>query len=253
MYDRHRIFTREHTRLTMRVHLYALRAIPSFSVVVLFLKVLLSQHKLDVPYSGGLGSYKLYVLLAYHINKHLASGGSDRPGEVLLSFLYRYGCVGADGTDTNHTVLSQDVPLYGVDGASADLSNVFKLDECVHLFRLCRDRLWGRIQRSENTKSSLLAELINPSKLQIDRLARLQKLKESMGRLEGLQNECATAPTAAVASKTSPEKRKAPPIDPRQNPRAKKRDLSAEELAAGYYGHLFGSTMRDIKPLAAPR
>ena len=39
----------------------------SFPVVVLFLKILLSQHDLDKPFSGGLGSFKLYVLVASHV------------------------------------------------------------------------------------------------------------------------------------------------------------------------------------------
>ena len=40
----------------------------SFSKVVLFLKVLLSQHDLDKPFTGGLGSFKLYVLVASHVS-----------------------------------------------------------------------------------------------------------------------------------------------------------------------------------------
>lgn len=39
----------------------------SFSSVVLFLKVLLQQADLDKPFTGGLGSYKLYVLVANHV------------------------------------------------------------------------------------------------------------------------------------------------------------------------------------------
>jgi len=41
----------------------------SFSTVVLFLKVLLCQHDLDKPFSGGLGSFKLYVLVANHVSR----------------------------------------------------------------------------------------------------------------------------------------------------------------------------------------
>jgi DNA polymerase sigma len=40
----------------------------SFAPVVLFLKVLLGQQKLDKPFTGGLGSYKLYVLVAHHVS-----------------------------------------------------------------------------------------------------------------------------------------------------------------------------------------
>ena len=34
-----------------------------FVPVVVLLKVLLAQHNLDEPYTGGLGSYKLYILI----------------------------------------------------------------------------------------------------------------------------------------------------------------------------------------------
>jgi len=39
----------------------------SFPTVALFLKALMQQTDLDKPFTGGLGSYRLYVLLAYHV------------------------------------------------------------------------------------------------------------------------------------------------------------------------------------------
>lgn len=40
----------------------------SFATVVLFLKILFFQQDLDKPFTGGLGSYKLYVLVAHHVS-----------------------------------------------------------------------------------------------------------------------------------------------------------------------------------------
>lgn len=40
----------------------------SFPVLIVLLKVLLSQHGLDKPFTGGIGSYSLYVLLARHVS-----------------------------------------------------------------------------------------------------------------------------------------------------------------------------------------
>jgi hypothetical protein len=40
----------------------------SFSPVVLLLKIVMAQQGLDKPFTGGLGSYKLYVLVAYHVS-----------------------------------------------------------------------------------------------------------------------------------------------------------------------------------------
>ena len=32
------------------------------------LKILLHQNNLDAPFTGGLGSFKLYVMVAYHVS-----------------------------------------------------------------------------------------------------------------------------------------------------------------------------------------
>jgi hypothetical protein len=46
----------------------------SFSPVVLMLKVLLAQQDLDKPFTGGLGSFKLYVLVSHHVSSHDLEG-----------------------------------------------------------------------------------------------------------------------------------------------------------------------------------
>jgi DNA polymerase sigma len=40
----------------------------SFAAVVLFLKAILAQQDLDKPFTGGLGSYRLYVMVAHHVS-----------------------------------------------------------------------------------------------------------------------------------------------------------------------------------------
>ena len=50
------------------IHPYAL--LFSFAPIVLFMKVLMSQQGFDKPFTGGLGSYKLYVLVAYHVSPY---------------------------------------------------------------------------------------------------------------------------------------------------------------------------------------
>jgi len=52
-----------------------------------FLKVFLSQLDLDRPFTGGLGSFKLYVLLS----KHIQSRTRMDLGSLLMSFLEFYG------------------------------------------------------------------------------------------------------------------------------------------------------------------
>ncbi len=165
----------------------------SFSTVVLFLKALLHQHRLDVPYTGGLGSYKLYVLVAYHIQQHLLAGGQDVPGEVLMSFFFRFGDIHGFShvSQQCRTRLRQHEPLYYQDDTTADLSNVFNLELCRGLFRRSWDLLSKTLtttKKSNTTKSRVLRHLIDGHQIRAQReLCQLQ--------------------TAQVAKKLLPRKR----------------------------------------------
>jgi len=140
----------------------------SFGPVILVLKILLSQADLDKPFTGGLGSYKLYVLVSYHLEKHLALGGIDRPMEVLLSFFYRFGDSSKQKVINDiraFTTLNQRSLLFA-DGGEADLSAVFKIDVCSKLFGLCFNRLIRKIElRSKGVHVSLLESIVDSAKL----------------------------------------------------------------------------------------
>jgi hypothetical protein len=130
----------------------------------------LHQHKLNVPSSGGLGSFKLSVLLAAHIEQHLSYGGLDKPGEVLLTFLFRYGC--GDVNTHSHATIPNQVSVLRKDTvvtttkipyrpttfhyqpASANLSNVRLLQDIVALFQLTWTALTQRIHSSNSQNSS---------------------------------------------------------------------------------------------------
>jgi hypothetical protein len=156
------------------------------------LKVLLNQQNLDTPFTGGLGSYKLYVLVAFHIQHHLKLGGCDRPGEILLSFLFRYGRVrGHNVTDRARTQLRQDMPVQYTASCSADLSNVFHLDHCVHLFRRCWERLWkyvggGGVWKRDHNKVSdgVLMYLIDADQLHLKRQECARKASKAVSESE---------------------------------------------------------------------
>lgn len=217
--------------------------VSSFSPVVLFLKVLLSQLSLDTPFTGGLGSYKLYVLVADHLRRYLALGGADRPGEVLLTFLYRYGCCDINRQDPSHqTKLHQHKTLEALDGASADLSNVFKLADCLHLFRLCWDRLWERVQDSKlarreasgaNGRTSFLAVAICPNRLRRDREAASQRLKQSLGNQSvNVNTQDASAVLGRRTMTTTPADSSTRPLE--KAPANNDRDRTLQEIVAGY-------------------
>jgi hypothetical protein len=154
------------------------RAVFSFAPVVLFLKILLHQNKLDVPFEGGLGSYKLYVLVAYHIEKHLEQGGTDRPGEVLLAFLFRYGKVprsyiGKSASDVFRTHLSVTSTIE-CGGGCADLSNVYLIQNCLRLFDLAWHRLQSKFVSSRgHPPPSFLDSLVDSALLRRERDQRM--------------------------------------------------------------------------------
>jgi len=127
----------------------------SFVPVALFLKTLLSQRRLGRASAGGFGCGAVHALLSYHLQRHM-EGGCDLPGEVLLSFFYRYGAALNTYADnvliddaTARTNLYRSSPfLFDKDGTvAADLSNITLLDHGVHLFRACWDMLLAKLRQ----------------------------------------------------------------------------------------------------------
>ena len=196
----------------------------------------MAQQKLDTPFEGGLGSFKLYVLVAHHIQRHLQLGGADQPGEILLSFLFRYGgsstgdhCVHPDKVKTQ---LSQDVMVKCHDtGCDADMSNVFLVDECCHLFASIWKRLWKRMRRTkpvnkrkskknnnnnkqdnddssctskqEQTRISLLAELIHVQRLTEERQQSLATAAEATKTMQRRNEDDGTVHSGTRIAKSS--------------------------------------------------
>jgi hypothetical protein len=202
--------------------------------------VLLAQQKLDTPFEGGLGSYKLYVLVAYHIERHLEHGGLDRPGEVLLSFLFRYGKVrrsyGGDSVgDSFRTCLSVTSTI-DCAGGSADLSNVYLIAHCLKLFDASWYRLQDKLKSSKEKPSSLLDSLIDAARLRHDREKRMQlsQLTLCQYRTHSYVKTSAQEqrPHGSISSHLP-----GPDVGGNDRPRTSDRfptDLTAEELVAGY-------------------
>jgi len=146
----------------------------AFATVVILLKLLLRQSDLDKPFTGGLGSYKLYVLVAHHLQKHLALGGSDKPGDIFLSFLFRYGGLQTpyDGPYSKIiTELKQEMIVSSDHGGMADMSSVFKIENIVKLFGLCYERLVNHYKKDKkNTRNlSYMTNIIKRKQLQTER------------------------------------------------------------------------------------
>jgi len=137
------------------------------------LKVLLGQQGLDKPFTGGLGSYSLYVLVTSHIERHVASGGSEEdPAEVLYSFFFRYGAVQHSNpkiVSGTRTKLSVDTVVQTEDGGSTDLSYCFQIESCVTLFEACWRILHKKLSGNFNRNHSILQFLVDAMKLELGR------------------------------------------------------------------------------------
>ena len=176
--------------------------------------MLLNQQALDTPFTGGLGSFKLYVLVADHLQRHIDNSGEDRPGPVLVSFLSKYG---------NRYSLSSDQEFHAIDGTVADLSNVFRLDDILELFKVSHERLKNGLGRE--TSASVLTPLVCPNRLQQQRRDCLQKINFAKASLELDLNRSRKNNVPAAASQPTPKRR---------NNHA---DRSAHEIVAGYRVH----------------
>jgi len=177
----------------------------SFAPVVVVLKIIMSQQGLDKPFTGGLGSYKLYVLVAYHIKQHLELGGNDRPSEILISLLIRYGGDSSGGrglhrnpkensTTTDLEKLKSREEVLRCDGGTVELTPVFRLSDCVDMFHEC----YNRLLLSDTTDDALLSArktaTVPPSYLSriIDchRLREARETSERRSRMSENSNSC---------------------------------------------------------------
>jgi hypothetical protein len=188
-----------------------------------------------------LGSYKLYVLVAYHIERYLEQGGSDRPGEVLLSLLFRYGNVrrsyrGDSVGDTFRTYLSTGSVIECA-GGSADLSNVFLIVHCLKLFDMSWCRLQAKLRSAEGKRSlSLLDSLIDSARLRHDRENRMELSQLALAQYPTytyVKPITQDSPAHEPVSSRKPQSHSGRTDLPRLSAQFPI-DLTAEQLVAGY-------------------
>lgn len=122
---------------------------PALFVLSAFLKVFLAQLDLDKPFTGGLGSFKLYLMIARHVSdfypnyqRQLPATPSEHTsalvyGEMLLSFLQFYG---------NPLNLNEHSDV-AFDGVSVSFSNTRLARELQTSFRTAHDILIAASQQ----------------------------------------------------------------------------------------------------------
>ncbi|KAF1794745.1 hypothetical protein GQ600_15710 [Phytophthora cactorum] len=104
----------EHGRSTSLVHKLQNTLGAPFTTMIMFLKEFLHQFELDKPFTGGLGSFRLYMMVAY--------------------IFQRNGFKHKNKPDTQ-------LPLPLGDGGHMDFGGVFRIDDCVETFAMAFDIL----------------------------------------------------------------------------------------------------------------
>lgn len=141
-----------------------------FMELVSFLKEFLHQFELDKPFTGGLGSFRLYVMVASIFpsppkqkpgtrRNREASTPSHRASDLLLRFFELFG----NRKRAKYLNANTQLSLAMDPSCIIDFTGVFRLDECVETFAMAYD-----ILSSSRTLASIIYE---------DRLARDRETK----------------------------------------------------------------------------
>jgi len=166
------------------------------------LKILLQQTNLDKPFSGGLGSYKLYVMIAHHYKSHMALGGGSSAAEILLSFLYRYSDIDSEYLDRGTKNEMSESTLIRCDGGEADLKTGIKVERCASLFGVCYHRIMQRLeQQCHGYNVSIIGSIIDCIKLESSRKISMGMAAQSMKKIQNSSYFSDRDPNKSVAGK----------------------------------------------------
>lgn len=136
----------DHGRTTSLVRALQYVLGPRFRVLVAVLKEFLHQFALDKPFTGGLGSFRLYVMVAslFPVEKCTATGAvrvvaSRVPSlsALLHAFFRVFGNKRSPRYLQSSTVLR--LPLFA--DSRVDFASVFRLDDCVDAFAMAHEIL----------------------------------------------------------------------------------------------------------------
>ncbi|KAL3659964.1 hypothetical protein V7S43_014890 [Phytophthora oleae] len=108
-----------------------------FTTLVMFLKEFLHQFELDKPFTGGLGSFRLYMMVAYVFQLQRKKKPQPPISTLLLAFFELFG------NKKQPKFLHEDtqLPLPLGDGGHMDFGGVFRIDDCVDTFAMAFDIL----------------------------------------------------------------------------------------------------------------
>ncbi|RLN26700.1 hypothetical protein BBJ28_00012026 [Nothophytophthora sp. Chile5] len=130
----------DHGRSTSLAHKLLQTLGAPFTTMVAFLKEFLHQFELDKPFTGGLGSFRLYMMVAYVFHRADSKNKTKRQPPVsalLLMFFELFG----NKKLPNFLHERTQLPLPFEDESHLDFGGVFRLADCVDTFAMAFDIL----------------------------------------------------------------------------------------------------------------
>lgn len=134
----------------------------TFIQLVTFLKEFLHQFELDKPFTGGLGSFRLYIMVAKLFPLAKGSDGRVQLSHAIpsVSNLLRTFFHVFSNKRKPHYLQSSTVLKLPFDDSTVDFASVFRLSDCVDAFAMAHDIL---------TKTESLGAIIFEDKLATER------------------------------------------------------------------------------------
>jgi hypothetical protein len=152
-----------------------------FYAVVLFLKELLNLYDLDKTYAGGIGSFRLYIMVAsIYLKKHATKKKTSCTVEILLMFFQVYG-------DPSFLYGSRLLSLPSPYECMVDFEPVFRLEECCALFQEVSGYMEHHIHMEDGHKY-LYGELYTYFYSHLTRSARERSRNDAMKAIKRIKN-----------------------------------------------------------------
>ncbi|ETI38487.1 hypothetical protein F441_15625 [Phytophthora nicotianae CJ01A1] len=108
-----------------------------FTTMIMFLKEFLYQFDLDKPFTGGLGSFRLYMMVAYIFQRNSSTHKNKPVSSLLLAFFELFG----NRKQPNFLHEDTQLPLPLGNGGHMDFGGVFRIGDCVDTFAMAFDIL----------------------------------------------------------------------------------------------------------------
>ncbi|OQR97754.1 hypothetical protein THRCLA_06873 [Thraustotheca clavata] len=140
-----------------------------FNPVIVLLKEFLHQSALNKPFNGGIGSYRLYVMVGHIINL------VDEPSNAwrVLNLFFEF--FASPGRFNSNTILRIQIPRTNL-RCEAEFKHIHRIGECNSLFQLAMVALRKTIQQPKRGPSILSAIFCCPD-IREDRIESLNRAK----------------------------------------------------------------------------